>query len=172
MQPALFDLTLTLLSPCTVDAASGANCVRTAAGAVPLAWRFTIGGVAQDTGGVKPTLRFYRSNAQWQVCAANGSGCVAPTQSTNANWPAPIQSANPGDVATGNSDFQYCAFNQTGGLCSSTRPPGTWQYNWQRTNTATGASLNGYFLLFIEIPGSGNTFATQKAMGPLKIRLP
>jgi hypothetical protein len=170
VQSPLFDLSLKLQSPCAVDSKSGADCLRSATGAVPLAWQFTIGGVVQETGTARPTLRFYRSNARWQLCLANGTGCVAPTQSTAATWPV-VQSANPGDVATGSSDFQYCAFGQTGGLCGS-RPAGTWQYNWQRTDLATGAQLKGYFLLFIELPNTGNTLGAGKAMGPLKIYLP
>ncbi len=136
-----------LFSPC-----SGSTCTRQGGGAVPLAWQFTNGTNPVDTLNTPPRLLFYRSDAAW-----NEGPLVAM--------------ANPGEVSTGNSDFQYCNAAQTFSLCQS-RPAFTWQYNWERRDPATGATLNGNFLMWIEVPAVGQTRSAGTAIGPIRISLP
>jgi len=159
VRPAAYDLA-GLFSPC----GPGLTCVRNGTGAVPLAWQFTQGGVAVDTQALRPTLTFYYSDANWQQGSQVGTAA------------SPCASGGTCDLSTGSSGFQYCNAAGTFSLCSS-RPLLTWQYNWQRTNPSTGASLLGNFIMWINPTATQSCHAGAacapgtSAIGPIRITL-
>jgi hypothetical protein len=138
-----------LQTPCNVGQMT---CTKNGAGAVPIAWQFSRWGVAVDSFVDKPRLRFYQ-------------GCTTTiTEATPT-----LLVANPGDLSTGGSGFQYFA---TAGLG---RPQFTWQYNWDRTDPVTHASLTGCYQLYIEVPSTGQMFRSATPglgpIGPIRITL-
>jgi CARDB len=138
-----------LQSPCNVGQLS---CNKSGSGAVPIAWQFSLGGLAVDSSANPPRLKFY-------------TGC---TTQVTASTPA-LAVASPDNVSTGNSGFQYFA---TSGL---TRPQWTWQYNWNRTDPVTGANLLGCYQLYIEVPSLGQVIGSTvpgvQPIGPIFITL-
>ena len=128
------------------------SCTKSGAGAVPLAWQFSRGGVAVDSFANAPRLKFYQ-------------GCSTVV---TANTPT-LLVANPGDLSTGSSGFQY--FPAAG----TTRPQFTWQYNWERSDPASGATLIGCYQLYIEVPSTGQVLGSSdpglQPVGPITITL-
>jgi hypothetical protein len=148
-----------LFTPC----GPGLTCNRSGTGAVPLAWQFTQGGVAVDTLALRPTLIFYQSNTSWQQGSQIGSAV------------SPCAAGTICDLSTGNSGFQYCDATATFALCS-TRPPFTWQYNWQRKDPSTGQNLLGTSSCGsadadADVSGRRGVRAGRGAIGPIKIAL-
>jgi len=138
-----------LQSPCNVGQLS---CTKTGSGAVPIAWQFSLGGVAVDSSANPPRLKFY-------------TGCTTPVTAATT----PLAIATPDNVSTGNSGFQYFA---TTGLI---RPQWSWQYNWNRTDPVTGSTLYGCYQLYIEVPSLGqvlgSTLPAVQPIGPIFITL-
>jgi hypothetical protein len=149
-----------MFSPC----GPGLMCDRSGQGAVPLAWQFTVGGVAIDTQNLRPTLTFYRSDSAWVQGSQIGAAL------------SPCPGGGTCDLSTGSSGFQYCDAAGTYNLCAA-RVPFTWQYNWERKDPGTGLDLSGYFILWIypsatQSCQSGASCAPgTHAVGPIRITL-
>ena len=68
---------------------------------------------------------------------------------TNLTGSSPLFVADPNDVSSGSSGWQYSAV-------AGTRPAFTWQYNFQGKNPPTGATLPiGCYSFALEVPATG-----------------
>jgi hypothetical protein len=141
---------LGLFSPC-----SGLTCERNAGPALPFAFQLTFDGVTPvDSETTPPRLVIF------EPVDGAGSACQ-----TNTNV-APLFIAEPDDVASGSSGWQYFdASCLPAGTCS--RDAFTHQYNWQTKDPDTGAKLPpGCYTVVIEVPATDQ--AIDSLLGPVE----
>jgi hypothetical protein len=128
---------LGLYTPC-----SGLTCKKKTGSSFPLAFGLAFDGVAAvDSQSTPPVFKVY---------APVGTACQ-----TDLAGSSPLFTADPNDVSSGGSGWQY--FTVAG-----TRPAFTWQYNFQGKNPTTGAILPiGCYSFVLEVP------ATDQKVGSL-----
>ncbi len=123
------------LTPCS--ATTNPNCTKSTGSSQPLAWQFSYNGVtAVDSATTQPRLKIYQAGSS-----------------------TPMFQADPTDVASGGSGWQY--FNGSClpvGTSACSRPAYTWQYNWQLKVPGTGTNLPpGDYVVKIEVPATQQT---------------
>jgi HYR domain len=97
---------------------------------IPIVWKFSMGGIAIDSGDFRPELRFVRINGWGRNCATGGAEVANPV----LNQSLFISSDSPGS-----SGFQY--FGSTNP--HPTHGAYTWQMNWTAP-TQPGSCWNVY----------------------------